>query len=39
MSTRAPRFFALGLGDDANVDLLRAVMGESVNHRAVTALG
>lgn len=26
---RAPRFFALGLGDDANVDLLRAVMGES----------
>lgn len=25
---RAPRFFALGLGDDANVDLLRAVMGE-----------
>jgi TonB family protein len=26
---RAPRFFALGLGDEANVDLLRAVMGES----------
>ncbi|MCB9656257.1 MAG: AgmX/PglI C-terminal domain-containing protein [Sandaracinaceae bacterium] len=26
---RAPRFFALGLGDDANIDLLRAVMGTS----------